>query len=169
MKKSYLIGGLVLVTGVGLFSYTLINQKPTVMEEKKAEIAVIPSDDSMKKDADVPATNNMMVEARYQTYSAENYAKASTKRRVLFFHAAWCPTCKAAHMDLEQNASNLPDDVIVFKVDYDTELELKKKYDITYQHTFVQVSEAGEELVKWNGGDSVMIRQKIQEKMYGTG
>jgi hypothetical protein len=33
---------------------------------------------------------------------------------------------------------------MVFKTDYDTQKELKTKYKITYQHTFVLVDEAGD-------------------------
>lgn len=89
---------------------------------------------------------------RYQEYSLEQFAAAADKKRVLFFWAAWCPTCKAANQEITQASDQIPDDVIVFKTNYDTEGELKDKYGITYQHTFVLVDEAGNELKKWNGG-----------------
>lgn len=74
------------------------------------------------------------------------------KRRVLFFHASWCPTCKAANLEFMANISQLPADIVVLKADYDTEKSLKTKYGVTYQHTFVQIDAQGAEVAKWNGG-----------------
>jgi thioredoxin 1 len=54
----------------------------------------------------------------------------------------------------------LPADVVVFKTDYDTEKELKKKYGITYQHTFVLVDNEGNSIKKWNGGG---VKELIEE------
>ena len=71
---------------------------------------------------------------------------------MLFFHATWCPTCKAADTDIRGKLSELPKDVVVFKTDYDKEVALKTQYSVTYQHTFVLVDSAGKALKKWNGG-----------------
>ena len=56
----------------------------------------------------------------------------------------------------------IPEDVVIFRVDYDTEEELKEKYGVTYQHTFVVVDTEGEAVTKWNGGDLEMILEKVQ-------
>lgn len=98
----------------------------------------------------------------YVPYSQTAYDAASDKKRVLFFHASWCPTCKVANEDFEQNTTQIPSDVVVFKTDYDTEKALKEKYEITYQHTFVQVDGQGNQVTKWNGGgvDEVITRTK---------
>lgn len=94
----------------------------------------------------------VMEESSYVDYSPTAYAQAIGKKRVLFFHASWCPTCKEANTDFTSNSSNIPDGVVVFKTDYDTQQDLKEKYGITYQHTFVQVDDQGAEVTKWNGG-----------------
>lgn len=91
-------------------------------------------------------------DSRYMDYSPAAYAVAANKKRVLYFYATWCPTCSVANEDFTFNAGQIPEDVIVFRTDYDNESELKHKYAITYQHTFVQVGAAGNELAKWNGG-----------------
>ncbi len=41
------------------------------------------------------------------------------------------------------------------KTDYDTERELKKKYGVTYQHTFVQVDAQGNQIKKWGGSNTL--------------
>ena len=68
---------------------------------------------------------------------------------VLFFHASWCPDCRAT--DAALNSSGVPDGLTVVKVDYDTATELKQKYGITQQHTFVQIDGAAMSVKKWTG------------------
>lgn len=73
----------------------------------------------------------------------------SGNKTVYFFHAAWCPSCQAA--DTSFTAGGIPDGITVVNVDFDGNADLKKKYGITQQHTFVQVDEAGEQVGKWSG------------------
>jgi thiol-disulfide isomerase/thioredoxin len=89
---------------------------------------------------------------RYMDYSEADFAAAGDSKRVLFFHAPWCPTCRPADREFRERANEIPEGVVVFKTDYDSETELKQKYRITYQHTYVLVDEAGNEVSKWNGG-----------------
>jgi thiol-disulfide isomerase/thioredoxin len=70
---------------------------------------------------------------------------------VLFFYAEWCPACRSALNDIDANIDQLGN-VTVIIVNYDTEKELKVKYGIFYQHTFVQINSAGEKVAVWSGG-----------------
>ena len=96
--------------------------------------------------------------SRYVEYSKEVLGSAAGKRRVLYFYANWCPTCRPADADFQKNTSQIPEDVILIRVNYndsDTDAEekaLAEKYGITYQHTFVQIDADGNEVTKWNGG-----------------
>lgn len=111
--------------------------------------------DSMMKNEDVMMAEDEDVLAQvgsYVDYSETAYADNKDKKRVLFFHASWCPTCRAANSDFLSSANSIPAGVVIFKTDYDTQNELKEKYDITYQHTFVQVDAEGNAVKKWNGG-----------------
>ncbi len=81
---------------------------------------------------------------------------------LLFFHAAWCPTCRSAELDILQNGDLLPEDLTIVKVDYDSERDLKRQYNVTRQHTFVQVDSAGNEVKKWIGGSVALINQQIE-------
>lgn len=89
-------------------------------------------------------------------------AAAQSGQAILFFHAPWCPTCKAADAELNKRLGEIPAGVTIFKTDYDSNSDLKKKYGVTYQHTFVQVDAQGNELTKWNGGglEEVIARLK---------
>ena len=85
----------------------------------------------------------------YMDYSKKAFGASSDCKRVLFFHANWCPACKKSNEIISE--SKLPEGVVVFKVDYDNSSKLKKMYGITHQNTFVQVDSKGHELTKWMG------------------
>jgi len=95
--------------------------------------------------------------AKYLEFSRQNMVQKSDVRRVLFFYANWCPTCKPADQDLRDNVQKLPNDAVVIRVNYnddqtdESEEELAKKYKVTYQHTFVQIDQNGDVVTKWSG------------------
>jgi len=78
----------------------------------------------------------------YKDYSEELVKNATQKNIVLFFHANWCSTCKA--FEKQVLSEKIPDNILILKVDYDTNLELRKKYNIVTQTSFVLVDN------KWN-------------------
>jgi len=88
----------------------------------------------------------------YREYSEETYAATQDKARVLFFHASWCPSCRSAEAGFKETLDDIPENIVILKVNYDKERELKKRYGVTYQHTFVQVDANGEVVTKWSGG-----------------
>ena len=120
--------------------------KEKVVMEKKEGKAVQKADDKM------------MFDSRYVEYSKTALEKAASNRRVLFFYASWCPTCRPADASFKENISKIPKDVTLIRVNYNDpetdqeEKDLAKKYGITYQHTYVQIDNTGKEITKWNGG-----------------
>lgn len=85
-----------------------------------------------------PATNQG--KGQYVVYSEDALANA-IGQRVLFFHAPWCPQCRAIEGDI--NSNGVPDGYTILKIDYDSSQELKQKYGVTLQTTFVKVDENG--------------------------
>ena len=81
-------------------------------------------------------------------YAEQAGSRAGTKV-VYFFHAPWCPTCRATEKAIGRDG--IPAGLTLVKVDFDTENDLRKKYGVTTQHTFVQVDPSGAELAKWTG------------------
>jgi thioredoxin 1 len=67
---------------------------------------------------------------------------------VIFFHAPWCPDCVAT--DASLRSDGVPDGLTVVKADFDTETDLRARYGVTVQHSFVQLD--GDEAVRaWTG------------------
>jgi thiol-disulfide isomerase/thioredoxin len=133
------VAGVVVVGGV--YASMMNNKDGSMMMDKKMEEKVMMKDEMMK--------------GSYEAYSPEKIAKAEKGDVVLFFHASWCPSCRGLSSDIESNMSSIPEGVTILKVDYDKEVELKKKYGVTSQHTLVQVDKDGNLIKKWSGGSSL--------------
>ena len=80
---------------------------------------------------------------------------ARTKTVIYFFAATWCPDCQATYRDLKTAYKNIPSNVVLVFVNYDKALDLRTKYGITAQHTFVVVGGDGMAKKTWAGTDSV--------------
>ncbi len=90
----------------------------------------------------------------YQLYDAKAFAEASSSHRVLFFQASWCPNCRKANEALQQ--MTLPDNVMVYKVDYDRAGDLKVRYGVTMLDTFVLVDAHGKKVAQWVGLENAL-------------
>ncbi len=105
------------------------------------------SSDSNADDTAEDAQESWASISGYQAYSPELvWAGDNT---ILFFHAPWCSTCKAA--DSAISSGTIPDDVLILKTDFDTSTDLRKQYGVTTQHTFVQVDSDGNKITSWVG------------------
>jgi thiol-disulfide isomerase/thioredoxin len=78
-------------------------------------------------------------------------ALAQVGPTVLFFNADWCPVCRAEMSEIDARLDELGN-VSLVVVDYDRNAKLRRKYGVTYQHTYVQISGDGGKLALWNGG-----------------
>lgn len=95
------------------------------------------------------------VAGTYVPYSEEAFA-AAEGRRWLFFHAGWCPQCRAIENDIKEQGA--PDGVTILKVNYDSESALKKKYGVTLQTTFIEVDADGNEIQKFVAYDTPSLQ-----------
>lgn len=84
-------------------------------------------------------------EGAYVEYSDDAIAQAEG-RVLLFFHAPWCPQCRSVESDIL--ADGVPAGVTIIKVDYDSRQDLRQRYGVTLQTTFVEVDADGTELQK---------------------
>lgn len=80
---------------------------------------------------------------------------------VLFFAADWCPTCQTTLKDIDANGARM-NGITVVVVDYDNAADLKKRYGVTTQHTFVQIDAEAARVAIWNGGGVDVIVQNTK-------
>jgi methionine-R-sulfoxide reductase/methionine-S-sulfoxide reductase len=101
-------------------------------------------------------------ETGYIEYSAEILKNAKQEFIVLFFHANWCPTCKAFEETVLTEV--IPENIVIMKVNFDTEAELRKKYNILSQTSFVIVDNKWNLRKRWIGARSITdIIEKTQD------
>jgi thiol-disulfide isomerase/thioredoxin len=130
--------------------------------------AMMQKDDGMKPAGEAMMAKDDMAEGFYDLaglgpgvgyYSGEEAtAKAAMmdgRKPVYFFAASWCPTCKATYEDNRKNAASIPADLRIVFVNFDTEKDLKMKYGVTYQHTFVVPDDMGKAPKVWSGTATV--------------
>ncbi len=79
---------------------------------------------------------------------------------ILYFHAEWCPTCRAAMVSFRGRWPEVQPGITLIIADYDSESALKALYGVTYQNTYVQVGRDGEKLQIWNGGGIEALNSK---------
>jgi thiol-disulfide isomerase/thioredoxin len=151
------------------------NQDVTVTTDNGQEITITtndatiedsanPTDDTFSISASpVSAPDEIVMEeaprdasmARYVDYSSPLVASELTADRqvVLFFYADRCPTCRSAQADILANIDQLPNDVTVLKVDYDAaSTQMRQRYGVTTQHTFVHIDSNQDPLTTYVGG-----------------
>ncbi|MFM2423781.1 MAG: hypothetical protein RLZZ70_168, partial [Candidatus Parcubacteria bacterium] len=137
-------------------------------EMKKEEGAMMKKDDAMvspdtmKKDEMMKSEDQAMDDGAmmkkagvYAPYDASKLAMANSGDVVLFFKAAWCPSCRTLDSNIKANLEAIPAGLTILEVDYDTATALKQKYGVTTQHTLVQVDASGTQLKKWSGGSTL--------------
>lgn len=172
MNKNYLFIALAVVFLV-IVTALLFNDRPksdvgateqgnTSMQDKQASEPTVEGGAMLEKvddklmNKDQNQSNDLWAGfGSYQDYSPElvKSEQDAGHKVVLFFHATWCPECRAADKAFKANLDKIPQGVSLLKTDYDSNLDLKKKYGVTYQHTFVQIDSEGNLVSKWTGGD----------------
>jgi len=151
-KTIYFALAILVVVAIGIVAFLSLSTSDDKMTQDDNTLVGSEEEAMMDEDEGMMNEDQTMESSRYQEYSSQKFAQASDKKRVYFFYAAWCPTCRPANEEFMANKDKIPEDVVLFRTNYDTENTLKDKYNITYQHTFVQVDENGNEVAKWNGG-----------------
>ena len=150
MKKStsrlaMVISGLLI--GAMLLTSCIASSRVASSPAPDAPAAEAPSN---TEDASESAGNYITFDA-YEASSAD----FSDTNVVLFFNAAWCSTCKVARDNFEASVDQIPVDLTIVVVDFDTATDLRKLYGVTVQHTFVQIDDSGEAIGKWSGSTSI--------------
>lgn len=134
----YVIAGAIITAGVivAIVSMQQPSKQTTTVEPPKTTTQAAPLDSTPPPITTTPG--------QYTAYSEPAFMQAGSQTRILFFHASWCPQCRLLDQDIQKQ--QLPPGVIIFKVDYDTNLALRQKYGVTLQTTLVKVDGSGNKL-----------------------
>jgi len=158
------------VIGIGAFALMTTNdddssrnntdssssQLETSASEQSSDIEAVQQAASNDANTDSEtATENEGQSGAYITladYNA-NPDQYANQTKVHFFHADWCPTCRGIESEINADISRIPDNVVFIKTDFDDEVELKQKYGVTVQTTFVQIDNDGTEVNQWTASN----------------
>ena len=77
------------------------------------------------------------LEVKPYTAAALAQAQAANQPVALHFHADWCPTCRAQEKALQSLKSDPALDLTVLVANYDTEKDLKRRFNVRAQSTLV--------------------------------
>jgi thiol-disulfide isomerase/thioredoxin len=74
----------------------------------------------------------------FVNYNGKSLADSITagKKTLVWFHAAWCATCKAQELVLAKIPKN-ENQTYIIKVDFDTETKLRRELKVPTQSTFL--------------------------------
>lgn len=147
MKKVLIGIGIGLVVVAGLVAVLLYRPNNQTTSESISKSPASSRDTTSQPDEIIDAP--VKAEGRYTEYNETLVAADGYNETILFFHAPWCPECRAFEQVIESEP--IPNGVQILKVDYDSSTELKTKYGVTLQTTFVKVDPSGEQVSAWVG------------------
>jgi len=87
----------------------------------------------------------------YIIYNDHDFEHAREHKKVIFleFYADWCPYCRKLDPQIRETFANLDDpDVVGFRVNYDKDVDVKKQYNVVYQHTHIILDRDGNVVYK---------------------
>lgn len=101
---------------------------------------------SAENEASTDMNDDMEVMAPlYEDYTAEKAAALEGEQTyALYFKADWCPVCALFETNLQAMLADFPEGTVILKANYDTETELKDKYGVDHQTTFIVINAQGE-------------------------
>ena len=151
-KKLLLVVGviaLLLIAG-GIFLY-LNNNKSQNSTSSVVEPTSQNNIENEAKTEPVEAQNSNIQKGAYVTLAEYNNNPDAYKdtKKVYFFHASWCSVCQAIDKEINADLYKIPNGVTIIKTDFDESTDLRKKFGVTTQYTFVQVDAAGNEVSQW--------------------
>lgn len=157
----WIIGGIVGIAVIALVIWLVArddgsSSTDTDPMDDSSEMTDEPADDMTDDDMTDEPTDDMSDDGMnenasagvYRDYEPDLVAAEGFARTILFFHAEWCPECRAFEQEL--TSTEIPEGVQFLKVDYDTS-GLVDAYGVTIQTTFVEVDDDGEEMSTWVG------------------
>lgn len=137
--------GIPVILILGAIVVVALRPTPSVITKQQNNIDITDTSKTTQSETSTIKT----AAGRYQTYSADLLNDTGYPSTILFFYAAWCPECRA--FDQSISGGTIPDGVQILRVTYDDSQDLRQKYSVTIQSTFVRVNASGDKQVLWSG------------------
>jgi len=137
---------LLIIAGVGYLATKDNRSKAITAEDTTAVVSEkSTTENTPSNNTEVSTTElTQVTEAgTYQNYDPSLVENSKAEHIILNFSATWCPSCRALDKDILANKDAIPAGVEIYKVDYDTSIELKKQYGVTTQHSLIEVAADG--------------------------
>lgn len=161
---------LVILLAATVLGITYLNNQESARQQNVSENTRMAMQDTPTEQAEDESTSDVTQKPQasapgaYVNYSNDVIASTAGKK-VLFFHAPWCPQCRQIDSEINAQAS-LPENTTIIKVDYDSHQDLRQKYGVTLQTTFVEVDDNGDSIQKYvayNEPTYETVKQNILE------
>jgi len=80
----------------------------------------------------------------YVDFDQANFDTAlGSEKMVVFFHADWCGTCRKWEKKLQASLNDLAPNTKILKANFDSNTDLRKKYEVVKQSTAVFINADG--------------------------
>ncbi len=138
MSKKLAIIIMFIALGGGAIAYTANqnnNDSSNVTSTSSTSFAETPTNEA---EAETVAGSGSYVE-----YSETALASAEGQK-VLFFHAPWCSQCRSIEQGIK--SQGVPEGFTIIKVDYDSNQDLRAKYGVKLQTTFVKLDDNNDKI-----------------------
>ncbi len=133
----------------------MVKKNEDTATKKQEADTMMKKDNSSMSSANSSSSSTMNMDMSkagiFTTYAPDALTKTEGHKNVIFFSAPWCPTCQATNKDIQANLNNINPKLHILSADFDTSVELRQKYGVTMQHTFVEIDASGN-LIKKIGG-----------------
>ena len=150
------------------------NGAPAALAEDTAQTPPGDSTGSSNADAGEAAPNPVVVAplpgqsvvapspGQYLDYQgSDQLSQLAGQDRWLNFHASWCPQCRRLDQDINANPDQIPSGVVILKVDFDDNGDLKRQYGVTQQTTIVRIDADGREVSRYVAFDEPTLANVI--------
>lgn len=135
-----------ILTILGLIVIASLMAGAFIFNKSEAPDSIVSNPTQTQDQAEDTMSSNDRPAAGGGTYTdySEQALDNAEGQAVLFFHAPWCPQCRAIEDDIQQ--LGVPAGYTILKVDYDTRQDLRQKYGVRLQTTFVKVAPNGDKI-----------------------
>lgn len=145
MKKVWIVATVIVLLIGAAITYVALRDGDMPYSQNTGQ-QTNPSTDAADDQTEPDQSTEGQSAGQYVDYNKDLLA-STDGRKWIFFHAPWCPQCRALESDILEKG--VPTGLTIFKIDYDSSTAERQKYGVTLQTTIVEVDDNGNEIAKF--------------------